>query len=643
MTTHVSRAPLDPQLFEANLLILRRRFPEVAEAVNFVAETWTAAVLPQPSRSGMPTMSARVNGASVYVHSTFQPAVEAARWAREPLERAWDFAVVYGMGLGYHLDVLLEQRPQCRLVVVEPRADVLFAAMALKDQRRLLSHPYLELYSGGDPAVVASKLFSAHLKGLLDEAPFFVWPAATRYAPEYWRAFQSRLTDLFRATRSDMATRRTFQLQWVNNFLKNLHHAVNDPGISSLRDRLAGRPAIVVAAGPSLEQNIHLLREAKDRAVVIAAGSAINPLLKNRIEPDLLVSFDPSEANYQHFENLRTSWLPLVYVPTIFPRIIEEYPGPRFTAAMDTFPFITWFFNELGEEKGLLASGPSVANVSWYLANELGLNPIILVGQDLAFTRGKTHAAGAAHARTVDVESEEARGRLLLTEGVDGTPVPTTTPMYAMKVWFEQRLMKAPKDRMTIDATEGGAKIEGTAIMTLEEALAKYCQDEFTPYETIMSVHRAEAERLAGQSAQERVRHVLGELREDLFLVVRVATDALQSARQLLRESQTKRLNEQRLKEAATRLGRHAKGLTTIAAYKVFIEPVNLHILRAIGLLLRRRLEKETDLYGKGTEVARLYSTLFSSSRDMARHIVRLLKEQGIDSSGVSGQSSDRG
>src|SRR5690606_1954035 len=114
-----------------------------------------------------------------------------------------------------------------------------------------------------------------------------------------------------------------------------LHRSLSDPGINPLLTCFRGRPGIIVSAGPSLEQNVHLLSSAKGRALIIAAGSTINPLLKRAIEPDILVSFDSGQGNYRHFENLRMPHLPLVYVPTIYPRIVEEYVGPRFSAAMD--------------------------------------------------------------------------------------------------------------------------------------------------------------------------------------------------------------------------------------------------------------------------------------------------------------------
>lgn len=616
-----------PEVRAVNESILQRRFPNLVSLLNATDGSLEGTIRVQTTRSGHPTIAVESGATAVHVHSTFQPIVEAERWVRGLLQREWDVAVVYGMGLGYHLDVLMSQRPQCRLVVIEPRTDVFRASMMVRDQQRLMSHPYLEFIVTDDPVAAAQELFSGHLKDLLNGIAFFVWPPAARYAPDYLKTFESQLVDMLRTVRTDLATRQMFHLQWINNFFENISYAIRDPGVGALRKQLAGRPAIIASAGPSLEKNVHLLAEAKGKAVIIAAGSAINPLLKYGIEPDLLVSFDAGEANYQHFERLRTSYLPLIYISTIFPRVLKEYPGPRFTAAMDTFPFIGWLFDQLGEDKGLLISGPSVANVAWQLAYVLEMNPIILVGQDLAFTGGKTHAAGAVHAREVVLNTPNQQGRYITTEGIDGLPVTTTRPMYTMKVWFERMIRTAPSTHLTIDATEGGAKIAGTTLMPLADALKKYCQEAFNPYETIMAIHRTESQRLQMKKLEQRISNIFADLVKQLEFVNVLTKEGITDANRLLWESSTKRLNEQRLNEAKKRLGRHHMRLAGTPVYKQFIEPATTHVLRSIGLRVQAQLEKEMDLFANGAEVAQQYNTLFTSTRDVARHIARLLRE----------------
>ena len=626
MTTLGSQTLGDAAVLASNLALIRRRFPEVADLLEGFGGQWPSCIHAELSRSGLPTIAVTGGPTQVHVHSTFQPAVEAERWVREVISREWSFAVVFGVGLGYQLDALLEARPQCRLVVVEPRSDVFYAAMALRDQRRWLSHSYLQLIVADAPALAAQKLFHDHWRDMLEQPTIVSWPATVRYSAEYWKLFESQLLDLVRLMRTDLATRYAFQAQWIDNFFRNLRFALLDPGISSLIGLFRGKPAIIVSAGPSLEKNVHLLAEAKGKAVIIAAGSAINPVRKHGIEPDLLVSFDPTENNYRHFEDLDTPYLPLIYIPTIFPRILEEYRGPRFTAAMDMFPFTSWLFAQLGEDKGLLKSGPSVANVAWHLASVLGLNPIILVGQDLAFTGGKTHADGAVHARTIDLEAGQDGG-YITTEGVDGKPVITNLAMYNMKVWFERHLATAGPGLLTIDATEGGAKISGTAIMTLQEALDRYCQERFDPYRLVMDVHAREWKRLQQAAVSNRLANILDPVEQDLSQVARLAAEGLYDARQVLQEASRKRLTEQRYGEALTRLSRFIKQMERLTAYQVFVLPLIEYVMRYVFSPAQARWDKESDLSVRGTAMAEAYIALFSAARDKSKHVQRLIRE----------------
>lgn len=618
------------RFLEQNTPLLRRRFPNLADLVmNSNLET-SSSVQVRQARNGWPTAAVTRSTGILHVHSTFNPLAEAMRWV-EQVQIDGDFAIVIGMGLGYHLDLLIERNPYLSLVVIEPDPALFRAALAARDQRRLLSHRKLDIMVTSDARAAATRVFQRHTRKLIHGQDVLIWPATSRYAPDFWPAFKGQLLDLVRATRTNVATNRAFSVQWIKNFFANIRPGLEDPGINALQHQFTGRPAIIAAAGPSLDKNAHVLAQAKGRALIIAAGSAINPLLNHGVEPDLLVSFDPGEANYRHFENLDTPTLPLVYVPTIYPRIVAEYRGPRFSSSMDVFPFISWFLKQLGEEKGLLSSGPSVANVCWHLAVQLGLNPIILVGQDLAYTGLKSHAEGAAHFRRIDIEETGSGPRYLEVESVDGGTVYTSRAMYAMKVWFEQRIPQAGPHRITIDATEGGAKIRGTQIMALRDAVDEYCQEAFHPHVTILDIHRREQSRLTALPLTDRLQVVLQDLDQHLQAILKVADTGLRDGKQLLLECKTKRLSEQRYREAVHRLDRLMKDLQRLTGFQAVLRPLIPHILDSITLSIQHRWQQETDLAAKGRELARQYLVLFGAVKTTGKRIAQLARRASHD------------
>jgi hypothetical protein len=63
-------------------------------------------------------------------------------------------------------------------------------------------------------------------------------------------------------------------------------------------------------------------------------------------------------------------------------------------------------------------------------------------------------------------------------EGIDGKPVKSRHDWYIYLKWFESSILETKGMGRVIDATEGGAKIHGTEIMTLREAIDQYCLEQ---------------------------------------------------------------------------------------------------------------------------------------------------------------------
>ena len=50
---------------------------------------------------------------------------------------------------------------------------------------------------------------------------------------------------------------------------------------------------MIVGAGPSLDDSLAALARSRDRAVVLAADTALRPLLAAGIRPDIVAAVDP--------------------------------------------------------------------------------------------------------------------------------------------------------------------------------------------------------------------------------------------------------------------------------------------------------------------------------------------------------------
>lgn len=256
------------------------------------------------------------------------------------------------------------------------------------------------------------------------------------------------------------------------NIKNNLKYFAKSRKITDLRQSLSGVPAIIVSAGPSLNKNINDLAAAKGKSIIIAVDSAINTVKKNGIEPDLIVAVDPRKDERFLGED-KCLGIPFLTNVRVNAGIIREHNGTQFFDNTEDY-YIQQFIDDCGIELPSLETAGSVATTAFSLAVYMGCCPIILIGQDLAYTNNETHAKESVDAiRTV----EELEGNIWDTD-IYGNPIKTSDDMLRYKEWFERSIEYNP-DIVVYDATEGGALIKGSIVTTLKEVINKDCTKKY--------------------------------------------------------------------------------------------------------------------------------------------------------------------
>lgn len=138
----------------------------------------------------------------------------------------------------------------------------------------------------------------------------------------------------------------------------------------------------------------------------------------------------------------------------------------------------------MGYEFPNVVSGGSVSTEAFMIALQMGFKNIVLIGQDLAFTGGVSHTKGIEDALG-DNDSYIKSRQIVEVEGINGERLQTDYQMWFYKQWFE-KVIRIYKDKIyVIDATEGGARIEGAEIKSLEEVIKTQCNKE-------LDVHKIE-------------------------------------------------------------------------------------------------------------------------------------------------------
>ncbi len=443
------------------------------------------------ARSGDPAAKVPdAKGNLTLLCSQYDPKDEAKAFARGVETEGMESFAILGLGLAYHVEALFEAAsPEALLFIFEPNVGLAKAVLEARDLSTLLANPRIHLVVG-DLAEVFDRQ-DPHIVPLFMGYRFVKHEVSLRLAPQAFSDIQKAIVELMEYGETALLTAMTISYLTKQNLCMNLPEYAFSPGVSALKDSWKGRPAVVIAAGPSLGKQLPLLKEVKGRAALICVGTALKPCLKAGVVPDLAATLDYSKLSAKYLEGIENAEVPLVVDPKGNWQAIESYPGPKYFTQN---PFLDALLDhQAGRDRGSLDTGGTVANLCYSLASLLGADPVIFVGLDLAYTHHTTHLPGTAiHEQwmpelnrfsTLHLKEWEQlariRSRLRPVPAQGGGDLLTDEQMFTYLQKFQKDWRKAP--HRVIDATEGGSLKEGAEAMPLAEALRRFASAGGTP------------------------------------------------------------------------------------------------------------------------------------------------------------------
>jgi hypothetical protein len=427
----------------------------------------------------------RGNSDELPLHSRYDPLKEARQSLKELDLADANFITLLGFGLGYGLDALLESGPakDAHIFVVESDLEILRAAFMARDLTPLLSVPHIHFAwpATGNALAEQWRLFFDPVQAR--QSVFINHPPSLLIDPELFKAaaevIRSKTLQIFTDINTLVGRIPTF----LDNFIANFPAACNAPGAIEFRRRFAGMPAILVSAGPSLDRNLHELRPFQDSILILATDTTLRPLLAAGIHPHFVLTGDPGPENYLHLKGTAAHKTCLVAEATTFPDSLKIFSGRTLICKFENSSLQA--LADLLASKGTLRAWGSVATMCLDFALQLGCNPIIFIGQDLAHSQERTYCCGLHwdDRRFEGVANPEQWARkwaevrshtkAVTTTDLFGNPVESTEKLLSYWNWIEAEIEKRPDVRF-INATEGGILKRGLDIMSLREALYRY-------------------------------------------------------------------------------------------------------------------------------------------------------------------------
>jgi Uncharacterized protein conserved in bacteria len=393
--------------------------------------------------------------------------------------------IVFGLAAGEHIKELLNIIGNNKIIIIEPCKKIInlffdmeYAKDIIQDKRVRI----YDFYSGNienifNKAIEEYEIDNLKIVGFANYEVLF---------ENEFKLFNKALRKIILNKKIGRDTLAFFSKSFFQNFIKNLKNSAGYGVINSYRNVFKGKSAIIVSAGPSLEKNIHLLKDVQKKIIIICGARTLKALTNIGVVPDFVCAVDPQDITYTIMGNELKSEVPLVFMDSANYKLVNEYRGQKILFSNEGME--EYVESIVGEKVDSLFQGGSVAHVCAGLAVYLGCNPIVFIGQDLAYTGDKFHAENAkAMENPGDVYLTEIEkykdawanidGENIYVKDIYGNLVRTSNVLNLYREEFEVIIEKCEEIDF-VNSTEGGAHIKGTKVIPLKDTIETYAKEE---------------------------------------------------------------------------------------------------------------------------------------------------------------------
>lgn len=314
------------------------------------------------------------------------------------------YVIVFGAGLGAHLETLVEKTKCQALIVVEPNLEFLAQSLNVFDWQKLHDTMverggYLNVITSDSPDQIFMKIKNdIRLTNpcSMDGTILF-----TNYNNPLFPHMYQRLHSDIHLILSGLGFYFDETVMLANTH-ENLRSGTAKM-VRFTRDKIKAYPVFIVASGPSLDKDMEWIKANQDKAIIIACGSAIMPLLRNEVQPDFTVEIENiPELHPMMVDTVKyvdVSKVHLLASTTIDPRVPKFFDQTSyyFRPALSCYPTFA-----RPEDEPMENGSPTVTNAALALAQSFGFREFYLFGTDMG-----SKVQGLAHSKHAWQNSDE--------------------------------------------------------------------------------------------------------------------------------------------------------------------------------------------------------------------------------------------
>lgn len=472
-------------MLKDNVTFLKKKYPRLYEELATIeTDNLHSNITIEHTKDNHKTIKVKKDEKDLYVHSKYAPLREAEAIINKVEERDSidenSHVIFYGLGIGYHIDVFTQRYPSTSFSIYEPSVEIfrhfLDNVNFNKSAFNNIANIQCEFDTTAIDVFLGKILNKTNKKIVIVDLPIY-----ENVFNEQYNTFLSRFKELINSKRGNLHTNYVFQKRWIINCMKNIKEILTTPNIVTERiGSYKGKTAILVAAGPSLNEEIENLRYIKNNgmAYIFSVGSAINTLIINNIYPHAACTIDPSVKNQEVLEIIKLkdiSEIPMIFGSSVGYETLENYPGKKYHMITSQDSIATYYLRNYDNSAiNVIYDAPTVAAATLQLLYVLGFDKIILVGQNLGYRDKKRYSEGITYSSIELTDDELEKG--IWVKDVYGNEILTNNSFNMMRSQIESYI-KHFSNLNVINTTKGGARIEGTEFIELEEII-KSCLNE---------------------------------------------------------------------------------------------------------------------------------------------------------------------
>ncbi len=458
-----------------------------------------------PTKTGAFSLEVEQSGIHIRLNSKYNPLQEAQSWAEQYHSKNLDTIVaMFGLGNGIFLRELMKRLEHYQYIIVYEPSYTIFCHV-------LENYDLSDIFRNEKVLLIVEEINKFEFPYFLSRLITWmnVYSQVNCQHPGYdklfalsYQNYNSAIQDNIFTCIVSKNTSIKMGRQLAANTIVNIIHLKNSISYWDLEKKLPKEvPVIIVSAGPSLNKNIEVLKAAKGRSIIMAVDKAYLSLRQHGIEPDFVVHIDALKP-LRSCGNQIGFTTPLISLLEGSLAILDNHKGQKIF--YDCSEFVRRIYERLGHKLNEITTGGSVSTAAFALCALAGFQRIIMVGSNLSYAEGISHA-GVEYATSQAIDELE-----LYVEDIEGNPVRTRYDWYTFLRWYENAILQMT-DFDVINATEGGANIKGTRNMSLQEAINQYCTVEINCLEIIEAM-----EHTFSDQDIETIREYLIEAKEDL-------------------------------------------------------------------------------------------------------------------------------